>query len=458
MAHKTVICYAREDKTFREELERHLSNLRRQQFIISWSDREIAPGAEWKKEIDTQLKTADLILLLISADFMSSEYGYSIEMQQALQRHNAGLARVIPILLRAVDWKNAPFSELQMLPEDARPIVQWRDRDEVWSSVVQEIRRVLDETSQTEEESDTTTPIIQKSSKEHTEREPNGPGKPTVAKPMLLALAIDVSDSMKQPILDHAGKTIQRWTSVRNAVEHFVHLGVSWVQDPQIQEVLPLYYLMAYGFGFKELMHTLGWRKKPGGAVRDLLAHPTLTSLPSTADLDLYWNEYKKHLLSQKEYTGDLFGSTPLRQALVTIRNRIREECKKRSFTLPMLLLLISDGLADEGENPLPIIKDLHAMGVVTLSCYLASKDILASQKLYKKEESHWPEGAKMMFQCASPLHQDNYVMQEMFAYLSDHGWRPQEGARLFAQVNQAQGLDTFLELLLRGSMNEKRA
>lgn len=97
MAHKTVICYAREDKMFREELERHLSNLRRQQFIISWSDREIAPGAEWRKEIGTQLNAADLILLLISADFMSSEYGYSVEMQQALQRHNAGLARVIPI-------------------------------------------------------------------------------------------------------------------------------------------------------------------------------------------------------------------------------------------------------------------------------------------------------------------------------------------------------------------------
>lgn len=96
-------------------------------------------------------------------------------------------------------------------------------------------------------------------------------------------------------------------------------------------------------------------------------------------------------------------------------------------------------------------------MGVVTLSCYLANKDILAPQKLYKKEESHWPEGAKMMFQRASLLHQDNYVMQEMFAYLSDHGWKPQEGVRLFAQVNQAQGLDTFLELLLRGSANEKR-
>lgn len=63
MAYKTVICYARKDKMFREELESHLSNLRRQELIISWSDKEIAPGAEWEKEIGTQLDTADLIRL-----------------------------------------------------------------------------------------------------------------------------------------------------------------------------------------------------------------------------------------------------------------------------------------------------------------------------------------------------------------------------------------------------------
>ena len=97
---------------------------------MSWSDKEIVPGTEWRKGIDAQLNTADLILLLISAYFMSSEYCYSIEMQQALQRHHAGQARVIPILLRAVDWKEAPFSELQMLPEDARSVAQWKDRDE----------------------------------------------------------------------------------------------------------------------------------------------------------------------------------------------------------------------------------------------------------------------------------------------------------------------------------------
>src|SRR5579883_2198861 len=166
MAYKTVICYAREDKIFREQLERHLSSLKRQQIIISWSDKEITPGAEWRKEIDSQLNTADLVLLLVSSDFMDSEYCYSVEMQQALQRHKAGLARVIPILLRAVDWRGAPFSDLQMLPEDTKPIAQWGDRDEAWNNVVQELRGVLDETSQMEEIDHISPLIVQKSSRD----------------------------------------------------------------------------------------------------------------------------------------------------------------------------------------------------------------------------------------------------------------------------------------------------
>ena len=274
---------------------------------------------------------------------------------------------------------------------------------------------------------------------------------------MLICLAIDVSDSMKDPIIDHTGKKIMRWVSLKNAVEHFVQLGVSWVQDPGTQVILPLYHLMAYGFGFKETVYSFGWRKKPGGPVRDLLAHPEFSSLPSALDLSEHWGAYKNHLLSQKDYTGDLFGSTPMRQALIVIRDRIRDELRKKTFTLPILLLIISDGIVDDGDNPLPIINELHAMNVMTLSCYLADKDVLAARRLYKKEEAYWSDGAKLMFRCASSLHPENYVTQAMFDYLDDYGWKPQEGVRLFAQINQAEGLEKFLEVLLRGVVSEKR-
>jgi hypothetical protein len=122
-----------------------------------------------------------------------------------------------------------------------------------------------------------------------------------------------------------------------------------------------------------------------------------------------------------------------------------------------MLLLIISDGLPDDGD-PLPLIEELHTMNVMTLCCYLADRDILAPRQLYDVEEMSWSSGARLLFRCASTLYRDNYVSQAMFDYLSDHGWYPREGVRLFAQVNQAEALDSFLEVLLRGTSTERRA
>src|SRR5256885_13228643 len=97
--------YAHEDEALRNELEKHLSILRWQGIITEWYDRDIHAGTEWEHEIDTHLDTAQIILLLISPDFLASHYCYSIEMTRALERHIAGGARVIPIILRPVDWE-----------------------------------------------------------------------------------------------------------------------------------------------------------------------------------------------------------------------------------------------------------------------------------------------------------------------------------------------------------------
>src|SRR6266487_2580079 len=97
---KLFYCYAREDKPLRDELEKHLAWLERRYQLTNWHDREILPGEEWEQAIDTHLNTAHLILLLISPDFMASEYCYGKEMQRALERHQAGTCRVVPMLLR----------------------------------------------------------------------------------------------------------------------------------------------------------------------------------------------------------------------------------------------------------------------------------------------------------------------------------------------------------------------
>ena len=102
--------YAREDEHLRKKLETHLSLLQQQGLIAAWYDRKISAGPEWAHEINTHLDSAQIILLLVSSSFLASRYCYSSEMVRALQRHEAGTARVIPIILRPVDWENAPFS------------------------------------------------------------------------------------------------------------------------------------------------------------------------------------------------------------------------------------------------------------------------------------------------------------------------------------------------------------
>lgn len=132
--------YAREDEDLRDELEKHLKMLEREGVITNWHDRRIDPGKEWEDEIDTHLNTARVILLLISSDFINSDYCWNVEVERAMERHEAGEARVIPVILRSVDWKGAPFGKLQALPTDAKPVTSWENRDEAFSDIAQGIR------------------------------------------------------------------------------------------------------------------------------------------------------------------------------------------------------------------------------------------------------------------------------------------------------------------------------
>src|SRR6266581_9706779 len=149
MAIEIFISYAHEDHAFLEELEKHLANLKRQDIISSWYDGDITPGAEWEPQIMERLTSAQLILRLISVDFIHSDFCYSIEMTQAIDRHNAGEARVIPILLRPTDWQGAPFDKLKMLPTDAKAVTRWRRRDDAFTDIVQGIRASINDLTNT---------------------------------------------------------------------------------------------------------------------------------------------------------------------------------------------------------------------------------------------------------------------------------------------------------------------
>ncbi|WP_437282534.1 AAA family ATPase [Sorangium sp. So ce375] len=136
--------YSHEDEALRDELETHLALLKREGLLQSWHDRRIAAGDESAGQIDRNLNEADIILLLVSADFMASDYCFDHEMMRALERHDAGQACVIPVLLRKTDWQSAPFAKLQALPKGARPVTLWQDRDEAWHDVALGIRRAIE--------------------------------------------------------------------------------------------------------------------------------------------------------------------------------------------------------------------------------------------------------------------------------------------------------------------------
>jgi tetratricopeptide (TPR) repeat protein len=137
---KVFYSYASEDQTLRDQLEKHLGNLTRQGIITSWSNRNINAGQEWKKTIQTYLDEADIILLLISSDFFSSDFCYSVELQNALERQRKGEAEVLPILLRPVDWEQSSFSHLPVLPVNAEPINTWPNLDKAFLEVVKGIK------------------------------------------------------------------------------------------------------------------------------------------------------------------------------------------------------------------------------------------------------------------------------------------------------------------------------
>jgi TIR domain-containing protein len=142
---RVFISYSHKDERLRPELETHLKLLQRQGVIAVWTDRMISAGKEWKGEIDTNLESADIILLLVSADFLASDYCYDEEMTRALERHNAGAAIVIPIILKAVNWQSAAFAKLQALPTDGKPVMLWTDRPSAWTDVAAGIRAVAEQ-------------------------------------------------------------------------------------------------------------------------------------------------------------------------------------------------------------------------------------------------------------------------------------------------------------------------
>ena len=142
---EVLFSYSHADEDLRNKLEIHLAMLKRDGLISAWHDRRITAGRELDPAINEHIETAGIILLLVSPEFLASEYCYEIEMKRALERHDAGEARVIPIILRPCDWLNSPLKRLRATPRDGKPVVKHANIDDAFLEIAQDIRAAIAE-------------------------------------------------------------------------------------------------------------------------------------------------------------------------------------------------------------------------------------------------------------------------------------------------------------------------
>lgn len=136
--------YSTADEELRQELEQHLALMRRRGLLTTWGHTDVSPGDQWADARKSHIDDADIVLLLVSASFMGSDACFNDEMQRALARHQSGSCRVVPVLLRPVDWHQAPFAKLRPLPRGGLPITSWGSHDEAWQEVARDIRQIIE--------------------------------------------------------------------------------------------------------------------------------------------------------------------------------------------------------------------------------------------------------------------------------------------------------------------------
>lgn len=180
--------YSHKDEKLLEKLVEHLALLRQQGVIDEWHDRKIGAGQHIDDEIDRALAVSHVILLLVSASFLASDYCHTKEMARALEMDKAGEARVIPVIIRPVDWKSAPFRDLKALPKDGKPVMDWRNRDAAWANVAAGIRAAVEDLSSSAQLDASSAPGAHHSQPSSTPAQPDTGGGPLIPAHQWLAL------------------------------------------------------------------------------------------------------------------------------------------------------------------------------------------------------------------------------------------------------------------------------
>jgi len=142
---RVFVSYSHADEAERVRLDVHLAPLAREGLINLWCSRTIAPGSDWHRDIENEIENADIVILLVTADFVASAFCFEKELATALRRHQEGHVRIVPVLVKPVDFAHMPFGRFQALPRDLRPISTWGDADTAWLEVAHGVRALVED-------------------------------------------------------------------------------------------------------------------------------------------------------------------------------------------------------------------------------------------------------------------------------------------------------------------------
>lgn len=207
--------------------------------------------------------------------------------------------------------------------------------------------------------------------------------------PMLVGLAVDVSASMIEAIGNRAGPSINRLEAVQESLKKLALRGRDLARGEDGSSQVSLVKLFAYGFGFGNPLSIIFGRSGP--SVRDLLqlggSTPALVSL---SDLAEHWDTYEQHL---RHLAEEMFGSTPMAEALETIRARFQRELEAATYYAMPALFLLSDGMPNRGTDRAVLEKtaELRARGTLVISCYVTEHDTTEPRRLYGSAPAGWP-------------------------------------------------------------------
>jgi hypothetical protein len=260
--------------------------------------------------------------------------------------------------------------------------------------------------------------------------------------PMLAGFLVDVSGSMLTAMRSRSGGR-NRLQSFQDSFDKLVERATRLADERSDNLSHSGLNIFAYGFGFG---NPVAMFLNPGApSVRDLLDLGHRDSTVSAGELAANLDKYRRHIES---LASEMFGGTPMVLAFSTARDRFASESRKRNWSQPQILFVLSDGEPTGGPSAstdvITLANELKRSGILVVSCFLSDEDVAEHRRLYASQEQSWSKGAKLMFECASEMPPDS----PFEAYLLENEWEVENGARLFAQINQSEMLSEFLSVI----------